>query len=78
MCVSLAQFTGSLSFGHALKDFFLLCKLVMKEIFAVKVMTSQTAQGPRTLTGSLWLYRTKCVNFQSACGVLALYCDNNS
>ena len=31
--VNLAQFTGSLLFGHFLKNFFFLLKLVMKNIF---------------------------------------------
>ena len=43
--VNLAQFTRSISFGHILKDFFLLLELVTKDIFYhTKGMKSQNGR----------------------------------
>ena len=67
--ITLAQFTRSLSFGHFLKDFFLLHQLVIKDIFSHEVHVDVT-NGRRAVVPSWAVFRcqwVKCKNRKLHC-----------
>ena len=58
LCVNLAQFMRSLSFGYFSKGFFLLIELFMKDL---KMMTLQLVEGPWFHHGGFGLCRSQWV-----------------